>query len=159
MTRILFLILCNCALMYSALSQTVLRQNIGAMAASSTHSEFYVHSAAGQPFVTISNYDLLEYRPGFVQPLRTMGDILKQIHLNIYPNPVSHFLYIDPIPVNDIPFVEVFVYDLMGNMVTNVKLEQFSSTSIDCSFWASGMYMLLLKQGELIQSRIKFLKI
>lgn len=130
---------------HSAMGQGILRQSIGAMAASDGGSIAFI-GCVGQPYHSGgslgSSTDLF---PGFVQPIVAAPAFMPTLNLQIYPNPSSGMLNIqwDRALEGGI----LVLLDLQGSVMKERLLSSNQSTELFLSDCPAGAYILEIRTG------------
>ncbi|MBC8147731.1 MAG: T9SS type A sorting domain-containing protein, partial [Bacteroidetes bacterium] len=71
----------------------------------------------------------------------------------IYPNPVNDIVNIY-IPNTTKNSIDIHIYDIQGREVKNVQMNPLQKEiSIDCSEFNPGMYLLLFKDSDYLESK------
>jgi len=77
-----------------------------------------------------------------------LGDESSILSINLYPNPTNCYLTID-IQSENSELFEYCVFDLNGNKLINGRI-QSGSNQLDVSELRNGIYILRIKQGNII---------
>lgn len=87
-------------------------------------------------------------------PSETLGIGDFQIdNLALYPNPATNVLYMEGLPVADL---QVQIVDMQGRIVMSQNIQ--SDTGLDVSSLNSGLYQLMIVEGNTIVGNKKFIK-
>ncbi|MBN4071219.1 T9SS type A sorting domain-containing protein [Crocinitomix catalasitica] len=114
-------------------NQAVLKDPLNVLGAGATDWTILTSIPGAPPPETL---DLVFSINGFSGPHEMIGiDELKPIHLEIYPNPASHMVFVK----SDSRVHQITVYDLKGREIKNYMLP---GKQIDISELASGAYIL-----------------
>lgn len=80
----------------------------------------------------------------------------KEGFINVYPNPASDKLFISASEINPSDNYSIELYSLLGTKLTEVTVEN-SVTEINLNDYASGIYFVMLKQGNTTLANKKFI--
>ena len=69
---------------------------------------------------------------------------LSKSNITIYPNPASHYIYIENIDTDDIKHIKVFTLD--GQLVECINGSH--EAKIDCSSWINGLYIIGIESNK-----------
>jgi hypothetical protein len=155
MTKLLFLFIFNILLSFHSLSQTIVRESIGAVGSSFSSDQFDLQSCLGQPYNT-SATEAIDLRQGFIQPENSTSKGNKLVAIKLYPNPVSSRLNFSF--ENELQNVHLLIYDLMGNIVSNQHFNSLFTGFTNCSLWTAGMYFIQVQKEGQILGVEKFIK-
>lgn len=76
--------------------------------------------------------------------------------IDLYPNPVSDIFYIDGLDKN-VNVLNIKIFNAMGQIMLNKKIEVSNGYAIDFSDYSHGMYFVRLR-GDKILTTIKITK-
>lgn len=147
-----------CAMLLPALgmSQGIIRESVGSVAASYSSDQFSFQSCAGQPFFTATAGSSIQ-RPGFIQPLTELRSFQETITLKLYPNPTTGSLNLDV--DQELNNVSITIMDLLGNIVFERNYQSMREDQMDISTWPTGMYIVRISRNDEILSVGKVVKV
>lgn len=143
--RWVVLMLLICIPLYSQ-AQSLKRQCISSICSNVSAENIAYGQTIGQPFSATASYNInASLLPGFQQPVMlkvehidyNLPDILK---INIFPNPASSMVIIQSGEIFENPTISVA--DCSGKVIMRDKAEQLNNYVIDCSGWATGIYII-----------------
>lgn len=144
---IMFLFLCL-NLHLAASAQSVKRESIGTLGASSTVGNTYFQECFGQPFQTLRTES--SYSPGFIQPQTTAFAIVSRpFIIKAYPVPVREVLHLEWNLSNGATSINV--YNLQGIRVQQILEHTGNSSSIQCGELTPGVYIIEVQTEQRIQ--------
>ncbi|MES2616289.1 MAG: T9SS type A sorting domain-containing protein [Bacteroidota bacterium] len=76
----------------------------------------------------------------------------KQVFIKLYPNPANDNFVIE----NNGPTEQsMFLYDINGRIISNLKILNGQQINVDCSGWAPGLYLGVSSSGEIIKLMVE----
>jgi len=81
-----------------------------------------------------------------------IADLGKDLIGNIYPNPVSDYIYIDL--VDKTKKYSIAIYSIQGRLIKEVKAENTGSVKLNMMDVPSGSYLLKISAGNNVQSKV-----
>lgn len=105
------------------------------------------------PMLSNNPYEGLVYR--FTnQNVSVEENLLKEMNVNVYPNPVEDVLNIQLNALSSNSYMDVL--DMSGRILHSQKLYNLN-TRLDCSDWSSGIYFVKINSGAEVRT-VKFVK-
>lgn len=129
-------------------AQTIERQSISSYGTSSTVEGITIQQTVGQPYYTSAYSDKeITISPGFQQSILVIANTLadnmtNNFSLSVYPNPVVNSVSVR-IP-QELNTAAVQVCDMSGKVYFNEKITNSTTSSINCSEWPNGLYLITL---------------
>ncbi len=109
---------------------------------------------AGEPVIftlgPVSNYILTQgfHQPDLCQAVSTDETALSDWQIEVFPNPTSDQLHVR-FSAEKTGALRATVVDLLGHIVlSNLTLDTPESSTLDCSGWLPGVYVLLLQDAD-----------
>lgn len=103
-----------------------------------------------EPIVT--NFSVVErIKENNGSGLKPLGNS-KQVYLMLYPNPAADNFVIENKGSTE---QSIVVYNINGREVANLNLSNGQQTTINCSDWSPGLYLLVSNVGEIIKIMVE----
>jgi len=153
-----YLILLVCMPIYNQ-AQSVKRQCISSYGAIVTTNNASFGQTVGQPYSTaISFENTTAILQGFQQPVvfqvETINSgLLKDLNLNVYPNPAAISVTIKSMEVINNAIIRV--NDLNGKLILSEKVIQLQLYDINCTGWKNGIYIVTVSDKNQNKSSLK----
>ena len=156
----LLLLLFTTGLLSVCEAQSVRRQSIGTIGTTYHGDQLTIQQSVGQAYQTQAYYKgNAEVLPGFIQPsgyaLSFVSPIV-DIQIGLYPNPATDVVSF--ITDKNLEDLTIEVFNRTGKLIYREMINSLAYYKLNCSQWASGFYLLHLKDKPGNMYRAKLIK-
>jgi len=141
-------------LSFQSYSQTIARQSVSSYGSTSSADGHSYSQTVGQSYNTVNLKDT-KVTQGFLQPVsykieKVIQDPNIALEISVFPNPAHHNVFLKSKEVLKEAFI--LVSDIKGSIIYNQKIQSVKEHTIDCSLWASGIYIIKIQDDNNKQS-------
>ena len=139
---------------FNSYSQTIARQSISSYGSTSSSDGHSYSQTVGQSYNTKS-LENIKVTQGFLQPIsykieKVIQDNIEALNISVYPNPAHHSVNVKSSNVLKEAFI--IVSNIHGNIIYEQKIQSVKEHVIDCSLWATGIYIIKIQDDSNKQS-------
>ncbi|WP_242092241.1 T9SS type A sorting domain-containing protein [Aestuariivivens sediminicola] len=140
-------------------SQTVIRQSISSYGTTTTGDDHYYAQTIGQSFNTqsVENSRVMQ---GFLQPVsikieKVAQEDVEELDIKIFPNPSRYSVTLKS--SDALNEAVILISNVQGHIIYNQKILNLEEHVINCSTWATGLYLLKIQDDRNKQSVSKLI--
>lgn len=116
------------------------------------------HQCGDNEFAEVEDYAVFLYPEVTCPSPKFAFTIKSNLNINIYPNPATDYLKLYVNDVNDSETMFANIYNVTGQCIKKVPVNQ-STSQIDVSGLARGVYQISVSQNNIVQKNMKFIKL
>ena len=140
-------------------SQTIARQSISSYGSTSSADGHSYSQTVGQSYNTKS-LEGINLTQGFLQPVsykieKVIQDNIEALDISVYPNPAHHSVNLKSSSVLKEAFI--VISNIHGNIIYEQKIQSVKEHIINCSLWATGIYIIKIQDDSNKQSVSKLI--
>ncbi len=144
---------------FNSYSQTIARQSISSYGSTSSTDGHSYSQTVGQSYNTKS-LENINVTQGFIQPIsykieKVIQDDIKALDISVYPNPAHHSVNLKSSSVLKEAFI--VISNIHGNIIYEQKIQNVKEYVINCSLWATGIYIIKIQDDSNKQSVSKLI--
>ena len=144
---------------YNGYSQTIARQSISSYGTTSSQDGFSYAQTIGQAYNTQSTANI-NVTQGFLQPVsykieKEVQNDFEALEIKVFPNPSQYRITLQSTEVLKEAFI--LISDIKGNIIYEQKIQNEREHVINCSSWATGIYLIKIQDDSNKQSISKLI--
>lgn len=131
-------------------SQTVIRQSISSYGTTTTGNDHYYAQTIGQSYNTQSTENI-NVMQGFIQPVslkieKVPQNDAEELEIKIFPIPSRYSVTLK----SSVALKEavITISNVQGNIMYDQKIQSLEEHVINCSSWATGVYLLRIQDDN-----------